>query len=106
MHSDRNRGPITVSLHFLAGEFDEYLTWPFPGAIFTITAINERINKFNKSVNLELVGEDSRGRQNLIHDNLNGFCAQDFLSHSDLADFLSRNNSLQLMLYRIQFLPL
>ena len=109
VHSDRNRGPITVSLHFLAGEFDEYLTWPFPGAIFTITAINKCINKFNKSINLELVGEDtihSRGRQNLIHDNLNGFCAQDFLSHSDLADFLSRNNSLQLMLYRIQFLPL
>ena len=97
VHSDHNRSPITVSLHFLADEFDEYLTWPFPGAIFTITAINKRVNKFNKSINLELVGEDtihSRERQNLIHDNLSGFCAKNFLSQSDLADFLSRNNSL------------
>ena len=107
---DRNRGPISVSLHFLAGEFDEHLTWPFPGAIFTITAINQRANRYNKSVNLELVGEDtihSRGRQNLIHDNLSGFCVKDFLSHSEiLTDYLNRDDSLKLMVSRIQFLPL
>ena len=110
VHSVRKRGPISVSLHFLVGEFDEHLRWPFPGAIFTITAINQRVNKlFNKSINLEWVGEDtlySRVRRNLIQENLTGCCEKYFLSHSEIADFLSRDNSFQLMVYRIQFLPL
>jgi hypothetical protein len=109
MHSERNRSPISVGIQFLAGEFDEHLTWPFPGAIFTITAINQHPNKYNKSINLELVGEDTlhnREKQNLILDSLSGFCVHDFLSHSDLVDFVSGDNSIKLMVYRIQFLPL
>jgi hypothetical protein len=49
---------VSVYIHFLAGEFDEHLIWPFPGAIFTITAINQRTNKCNRSANLELDGRN------------------------------------------------
>ena len=98
---------VSVYIHFLAGEFDEHLTWPFPGAIFTITAINQRANKCNKSVNLELVGQDTlyiRSKQ--IDGSLGfGFGELDFLLHSDLSGFLSRDNCFKLMVYRIQFLP-
>ena len=55
---DASRSSISVCVHFLAGEFDEHLTWLFPGAIFTITVINQRAYECNKSVNLELVGKD------------------------------------------------
>ena len=98
---------VSVNIHFLAGEFDEHLTWPFPGAIFTITAINQRANKCNKSVNLELVRQDTlyiRSKQ--IDGSLGfGFGEPDFLLHSDLSDFLSRDNCSKLMVYRIQFFP-
>ena len=98
---------MSVNIHFLAGEFNEHLVWPFPGAIFTITAINQRANKCNKSVNLELDGNDTlfiRSKQ--IDGSLgSGFGIPDFLLHSDLSGFLSQDNCFELMVYRIQFLP-
>ena len=99
---------VSVNIHFLAGEFDEHLTWPFPGAVFTITAINQFANTCNRSVNLELVGKHTLHiRSKPIDGSLNfGFGAPDFLFHSDLPAFLSRDNSFKLMMYRIQFLPL
>ena len=99
---------VSVGIHFLLGEFDEHLLWPFPGAIFTITAINQRANKCNKSVHLELVGKDTlyiRSKQ--INGGLGlGYRVPDFLPHSDLPPFLSKDNCFKLMVYRIQFLPL
>ena len=101
------RSFISVSIHLLAGEFDEHLTWPLPGAIFTITAINQRPNKCNRSVNLRLDGEDNlcfRLRQ--MDGGLGfGFGAPDFLLHSDLSGFLSRDDCFNIKVYRIQFLP-
>ena len=99
---------VSVSIHFLAGEFDEHLIWPFPGAIFTITAISQQVIKCNQSVHLELVGKDTlyiRSKQ--INGSLGyGYSSPDFLPHSKMAPFLSRNNCFKLMMYRIQFLPI
>ena len=99
---------MSVYIHFLAGEFDEHLIWPFPGAIFTITAINQRADKCNKSVNLELDGRDTlfiRSQQTDQYRCLSfEFGASDFLSHSNLSSFLTRDNCFKLMLYSIQFL--
>ena len=108
VHPGCNQGSISVNIHFLAGEFDEHLTWPFPGAVFTITAINQRANKCNKSVNLELVGKDTLHiRSKQVAGSLSfGFGAPDFLFHSDLPAFLSRENIFKLMVYRVQFFPL
>ena len=96
---------ISVSIHFLAGEFDEHLMWPFPGAIFTITAINQRANKSNKSVYLELVGKDTLYIRSKQIDGSLDFGFGEFL-HSDLSDYLSRDNSFKLKVHRVQFLPL
>ena len=56
---DASQPSLSVSIYFLAEEFDEHLMWPFPGAIFAITAINQHLNKCNKGVKLELVGKDT-----------------------------------------------
>ena len=97
---------ISVYIHFLVGEFDEHLIWPFPGAVFTITAINQRADKCNISVNLELDGRDAlviRSQQTDQYLSFE-FGTWDFLSHSNLSSFLTRDNCFKLMLYRIQFL--
>ena len=100
---------VSVSIHFLAGEFDDHLMWPFPGAIFSITAINKHAEKCNTSVHLELVGKDTlHTRSKQINGSLGyGFGVPDFLLWSDLEPFLRiRDDSFKLMVYRIQFLPL
>ena len=99
---------MSVYIHFLAGEFDEHLIWPFPGAIFTITAINQRADQCNKSVNLELDGRDTLLIRSQLTDQYHclsfEFGASHFLLHSNLSSFLTRDNCFKLMLYRIQFL--
>ena len=99
---------VSVSIHFLAGEFDDHLMWPFPGAIFTITAINQDAEKYNTSVHLDLVGKDTlHVRSKQINSSLGyGFGVPDLLLCSDLTAFLRRDNSFKLMVYHIQFLPL
>ena len=97
---------VSVNIHFMAGEFDEHLMWPFPGAIFTITTINQHPNKCNRSVNLELVGKDTIRSRSKPDGGLGLGYDSPKLLHSDLAGFLSRDNCFMLMMYRIQFLPL
>ena len=105
-----NESYMSVYIHFLAGEFDEHLIWPFPGAIFTITAINQCADQCNKSVNLELDGKDTLLIRSQLTDQYRclsfEFGASDFLSHSNLSSFLTRDNCFKLMLYRIQFLKI
>ena len=99
---------VPVSIHFLMGEFDDHLMWPFPGAMFTITAINQDAKKCNTSIHLELAGKDTlHVRSKQINGSLGyGFGVPNLLLCSDLTAFLRRDNSFKLMVYRIQFLPL
>ena len=30
---------VSAGIHFLMGEYDDHLMWPFPGAIITLTVI-------------------------------------------------------------------
>ena len=102
---DASQPSLSVSIHFLAGEFDDHLMWPFPGAIFTITVINQHPNECNKSVKLELVGKDTLYIRSKQIDGGLGFGFGVSL-HLAISDFLSRDNCFKLKVYRIQFLPL
>ena len=98
---------VSASLHLMISEYDDHLKWPFPGALITLTAINQRgIN--NKSEHFEFVGENTlyiRSRQ--FDDNLQCELRMSrYLNHSILSCFLNNGNCLELMVYRIQFLPL
>ena len=98
---------VSVGLHLLSGEYDDHLKWPFPGAIITITAINQR-RMNDKSEHFELVGEDTLyTRSRPFDDNLKcGLRISKYLDHKILSNFLDYRNCLELKLYRIQFLPL
>ena len=51
---------VSISIHFMTGEFDDHLMWLFPGGIFTITAVRQRGNKSSKSVHIEMNGKRTR----------------------------------------------
>ena len=100
---------VSVSIHFMTGEFDDHLTWPFPGGIFTITAIRQRGNKSNKSVHIEMNGQRTRQMRVKQIDGSYGLgCGESkFLNNGDyvLRNFLI-DDCFKIMVYRIQFLPL
>ena len=100
---------VSVYLHVMTGEFDDHLNWPFPGAIVTLTAICQRRirNRSNKSTHIELRGEDTKYiRSRQIDSSFGyGYGLSLFLQHNALPSFLNRD-SLEIMVYRIQFLPL
>ena len=50
-----HRNTMAVNIHFMMGEFDEHLQWPFPGALL---AISQCSNYCNRSVHLPLFGKD------------------------------------------------
>jgi hypothetical protein len=101
---------VSVGLHLMSGEYDDYLKWPFPGAIITLTAVNQLRETNSKSEHFQLAGEDTlyiRSRQLNFDDNLTrGLRISKFLDHKVLSHFLDYRNHLKLKLYRIQFLPL
>ena len=99
---------VSVNIHFMTGEFDDHLSWPFSGAIFTLTAIHQHIHNCNKSVHLNLRrGLNTRCvRSRHIDGSFGyGYGVPTFLHHNDLKSFLN-GDSLKIMIYRIQFLPL
>ena len=99
---------VSAGIHFVMGEYDDYLKWPFPGAIITLTALTNRHALRNRSIHFELTGEETghiRSKQidgSLSH----GLKMPKFLDRQRaLSNFLT-GNSFQVMVYRIQFLPL
>ena len=100
---------VSVYIHFMTGEFDDHLNWPFSGAIFTLTAICQRRNCCSRSVHLQLVKENTRHIRSRQMDGTFGYgyglCK--FLDHRYLPYFLIPNSdSFEIMVYHIQFLPL
>ena len=62
---------MSVAIRFLMGEFDDYLRWPFPGGIFTITAVSSNTLICDKTINLNVTGNNtlqirSRQRENVL----------------------------------------
>ena len=105
----RGAGFVSASIHFMTGEFDDHLTWPFPGGIFTVTAICQKGNKCNKSVHIEMNGENTiKMRVKQIDGSYGyGFGDSKFLAHdSELMRNFVDKDSLKVMVYHIQFLPL
>ena len=100
---------VSISIHFMTGEFDDHLTWPFAGGIFTITAIQQKGNKCNRSVHIEMKGKRTRQQRGKQIDGSYGFGLGEsrFLTHDDLilCNFLI-NDCFKIMVYRVQFLPL
>ena len=50
---------MSASVHFLMGEYDDYLKWPFPGALITFTVIATRRDHSNFSTYFSLTGKDT-----------------------------------------------
>lgn len=101
---------MSVGIHFLTGEYDDYLTWPFPGAVITLTVVASQYHSAccNASTHFVLSGEDTRHvRSRQINGDL-GCDVKVFkcLDHRKLLSYFLNRDCLQLMVYRIQFLPL
>lgn len=99
---------VSVCIHFMTGEFDDHLRWPFPGGIFTITAIRQRGNKSNKSMHVVVNEVYNKAMRNKHINGIYGTEAgeSEFLNiANDLQNFLV-DDSFMIMVYRIQFLPL
>ena len=101
---------VSAGVHFLMGEYDDFLKWPFPGALITLTVIATRRDHSNFSTYFSLTGKDTEHvRSKQLDGGLGcGFNVSKFLDHrSVFAHFLTRDQQcLQLMVYHIQFLPL
>ena len=100
---------VSISIHFMTGEFDDHLIWPFTGGVFTITAIRQRGNNPNKSVHIEVNGNRTRCMRMKQIDGTygDGVGESKFLINTDhiLRNFLI-DDCFKIMVYRIQFLPL
>lgn len=103
--STHHRNTVAFNIHFMTGEFDEHLQWPFPGALVTITAICQRGGNCNKSAHLSLSGNDTvyvRSKQ--IDGSIGqGYGIFNFIDHTHLSLFLKKDNSFEIMVYRLQF---
>ena len=101
---------VSAGVHVLMGEYDDYLEWPFPGALITLTVIARQGDHSNFSIHFKLTGEDTkRVRSKQLDGGLGyGLKVSKFLDHRNaFAHFLTRDwQCLQLMVYHIQFLPL
>jgi hypothetical protein len=99
---------VSISIHFMTGEFDDHLTWPFPGGIFTITAIRQRGNKSNRSVHIEVHGNCTRRMRSKQIDGSygDGVGESKFLDTDDVLRSFLIDGCFKIMVYRIQFLPL
>ena len=97
---------VSVAIRFLMGEFDDYLRWPFPGGIFTITAVSSNTLICDKTINLNVTGNNtlqirSRQRDSVISD---AFRRYMFLDHCrDLPHFLD-NDRFKIKMDQIQCL--
>ena len=101
---------VSAGIHFLMGEYDDYLKWPFPGALITLTVMATQRNHSNFSIRFNLTGKDTKHiRSKQLDGGLGyGLEVSKFLDHwSAFSNFLTRDQQcLQLMVYHIQFLPL
>ena len=100
-----HRKHVSVSLHIMMGEYDDHLKWPFPGAIFTVMAIKQDYNSCNRSVHIRVSGEETiHARLKQIDGALGyGVGVGDFLDRNMLSPYVTRNDSLNIQVYNIQF---
>ena len=95
-----------MNIHMMMGEFDDYLQWPFAGAVVSISVTSRHSSQCNRSVHLELDGEDTlyvRSKQ------IDGSISEEYgavmkFQQKDMGSFLV-GDRLTVMVYRIQFLP-
>ena len=97
---------VSVAVHFLMGEFDDYLQWPFPGGVLTITAISSNMLVYGKSVNLKVIGDDtlqirSKQTDSVISD---AFRRYMFIDHRRELHHFLHNDSFKIKLDHIQCL--
>ena len=99
-----NRSKIFVCINFMTGEFDDHLTWPFPGGIFTITAMKQRSSRYNRSVHVEMCDKHTRQMRVKIDGSHGEGLGQSLvLTNVDrhiLGDFIV-NDGFKIMVYRM-----
>ena len=106
---------VSVFFHMMLGEFDDHLQWPFPGAVITISALNQRNalvagvmgSKGNYSEEIVLVGQvTERYRSRVYSGTFGPGCGrQKYLPHCFLDQYLA-GDLFKTVIYQIQFLPL
>ena len=97
---------VSVAVRFLIGEFDDCLQWPYPGGVFTITAVSSDAFIINKSVNLKVIGHEtlqirSRQTDSVISD---AFRRYMFIDHCRELHHFLHNDSLKIKIDNIQCL--
>ena len=105
---DAHRKCASAGIHILMGEYDDYLMWPFAGAIITLTAIATQRAHANTSTLFKLTGEHTiHIRSKQLDGGLGcGLKVSKFLNHRSALSYYVTRDCLQLMVYHIQFLPL
>ena len=95
-----------MNVHFMTGEFDDHLQWPFPGAIITLMATCRHSSFCNKSIHLELDGEDTtHARSKHIDGSIGEGYGSAMSFHRKQQESFFIRDCLTVMVYRIQFLP-
>ena len=101
-----DRLSFKISVHMMMGEFDDYLQWPFAGAVLTISVTSRHSSQCNVSVHLELDGKHtSHVRLKQINGSISeGYGTVMTFQQKHMESFLVRDR-LTINVYRIQFLP-
>lgn len=84
---------VSVMIHFLAGEHDETLQWPFQGTV-TVRLLNQRENSQHHEVTIpfaDVTPEDTRSQVERGSMSPWGWGCQTFIAHSDLQYQPERN---------------
>ena len=104
---------VSLFLHMMQGEFDDHLKWPFPGAVFNITALNQRNptlgklvgSKGNIGVDINLFTRVARECRSRVCDNAygSGYGCYKFIPFQYLNQYLT-NDTFRIMIFNIQFM--
>ena len=93
---------ISVFLHMMKGEYDEYLKWPFRGK-FTIQLLNQSRDErhYMKTIDLDEFGGDAFERLIMRQRNTCGCGLTKFIPHKDLMPNYLKNDCLRIFIKEV-----
>ena len=105
---------VSVFFHMMSGEFDDYLMWPFPGAVINISALSQRNavvagllgSRGNFGADINLFGPDTKAYRSRVYDGSFGpGCGhQNYIPHTLIDEYLAED-SFKVTVFHIQFVP-
>ena len=114
-YQDAQGNHVSVFFHMMSGEFDDRLQWPFPGAVITTSALNQRNalvagvmgSKGNYGDEIVLIGQATERYRSRVYSGTfgPGYGRRKYLPHCFLDQYLA-GDLFKIVIYQIQFLPL